>query len=752
MNTKSFVELTKNDNKIAGGKGASLGEMVHARVPVPSGFVVLSGAFERYISETKIGADINAALGKVKHQDIASVERASKKIMAIILGEDIPKDITIEIKAAFNKLDTKFVAVRSSATSEDSASGAWAGQLDTYLNTSEKELLKNVKRCWASLYTPRAIFYRYEKGLNNKSISVAVVIQKMVQSEISGVAFSVHPVTKDRNQMLIEAGYGLGEAIVSGSITPDNYIVLKKENKILDKSISLQVKKLNKAQQGNKWAIVPKKEQGSQKLSDLEILKLSKLVKKIELHYGFPCDIEWAKKGNEFYITQSRPITTLTSLKSIKVNKDDSSRAFISYENPIYPYFYSATSAAPSKKYKGKYLMGGWFVKFRYGTTAIVDAPTSSFKEYGDFFLNLINTKDKEFCNHLFQLGKDLVNLTNELEKINYLDLKTGKNSSLKAFYKKSEDLYAEAIGFGYSLDFALNAYINDEGLNIHELENKYPSFSAIESSELSKIFKIRNKVQSNKAFLNHAHKYSWLKNDYSGEYQMAAQDFLNRKTSLIAKKYVALKLKLTKPNSISEWISFMTMMRDQRKKCNLIMDGLLDRYLQNECAKYGLQRKDAVMLTVKEFEKNKKKGIRKYKGIRTAEVTHHGLEDVTEQVWKKAVKDTLVITESKEIKGVSAMPGLVTGKARIVLSRADFGKIEKGDVLVTSMTRPEFTQVLSQISAIITNEGGVTSHAAIISRELGIPCVIGTHTATKILKDGDLVEVNANTGIIKIL
>jgi pyruvate,water dikinase len=115
-------------------------------------------------------------------------------------------------------------------------------------------------------------------------------------------------------------------------------------------------------------------------------------------------------------------------------------------------------------------------------------------------------------------------------------------------------------------------------------------------------------------------------------------------------------------------------------------------------------------------------------------------------------VKDTLVITKSKEIKGVSAMPGLVTGKARIVLSRADFGKIEKGDVLVTSMTRPEFTQVLSQISAIITNEGGVTSHAAIISRELGIPCVIGTHTATKILKDGDLVEVNANIGIIKIL
>jgi hypothetical protein len=678
MFTKNLNEISKSETPLVGGKGQSLGEMTRAGMPIPAGFVVLSSAFKQFINETEISSEIHGVLRKVKHQDISSVDRASEKIKAIILAEDIPKDIAIEIKTEFKKLGSKFAAVRSSATSEDSADAAWAGQLDTYLNTTEKELLQNIKKCWASLFTPRAIFYRYEKGLNNKSISVAVVIQKMVQSEISGVAFSVHPITKDRNQILIEAGYGLGEAIVSGSITPDNYIVLKKENKIVDKNSSQQVKKLTKATQGNKWVFVQKKDQGSQKLSDLEILKLSNLVKKIELHYGFPCDIEWAKKGNEFYITQSRPITTLTSLKSINVNKDDSNRTFISYENPIYPYFYSATAAAPSKKYKGKYLMGGWFVKFRYGTTAIVDAPTSSFKGYGDNFFNLIITKDKDFCNHLFQLGKDLVNLINKLEKINYLDLRRCKNSPLKAFYKKSEDLYAEAIGFGYSLDFALNAYINDEGLNIHELENKYPSFSAIESSELSKIFKIRNKNQLDKALLNHTHKYSWLKNDYSGEYQMSTEDFLKRKKSLIAKKYVALKLKLTKPSSIADWISFMTMMRDQRKKCNLIMDGLLDRYLQNECAKYGLLRKDAVMLTVNEFEKNKKNSIRKYKGVRTAEVTHHGLEDITEHTWKKAIKETLVISKSKEIKGVSAMPGLVTGKARIVLSRADFGKIEK--------------------------------------------------------------------------
>src|SRR3989344_1509266 len=213
--TRNFKKLNKGNVDLAGGKGASLGEMTQAGISVPQGFVVLSEAFEHFIEKTYLVAEIDAALHKVNHDDISTVEDASENIKALILKAEMPKEIEAEILKQFKALGAKFVAVRSSATSEDSSTAAWAGQLESYLNTTEDKVLENVKRCWASLFTPRAIFYRFEKKLHNVKVSVAVVIQKMVESEVSGIAFSVHPVTQDYNQLIIEAGFGLGEAIVS---------------------------------------------------------------------------------------------------------------------------------------------------------------------------------------------------------------------------------------------------------------------------------------------------------------------------------------------------------------------------------------------------------------------------------------------------------------------------------------------------------------------------------------------------------
>jgi pyruvate,water dikinase len=311
--TKPFKELGRNDAAIAGGKGASLGEMTRARIPVPPGFVVLSGAFEQFIQETDLAAEIDSILESVKHEDINSVEEASEKIKALILSREMPKDIEEEIEQGFKELDAQYVAVRSSATAEDSASAAWAGQLDSFLNTTHAQLLENVKHCWASLFTPRAIFDRFEKNLHTQKISVAVVIQKMVESEISGIAFSVHPVTQDSNQLIIEAGLGLGEAIVSGQITPDSYVVEKDPRRIIDLNISEQERGLYKITGGgNEWKDIPKDEGAKQKLSEEEIMELTEIILGIEKHYGFPCDIEWARENKEFYIVQSRPITTLT--------------------------------------------------------------------------------------------------------------------------------------------------------------------------------------------------------------------------------------------------------------------------------------------------------------------------------------------------------------------------------------------------------------------------------------------------------
>ena len=332
---KFFKDLTKKSVPEAGGKGASLGEMTKAKIPVPPGFVVVASAFDRFLKETQLEEEIIARLKEVKPDDTNSVDRVSNVIRDTIHDRPFPKDLEKEILTAFDKLDSHptlalpsgrggklFVAVRSSATAEDSAIASWAGELETYLNIERKNVTAAVRTCWSSLFTPRAIFYRHEKNLIDHYVSVAVVVQKMVQSEISGIAFTVHPVTEDRDQMIIEAGYGLGEAIVSGQVTPDSYIVSKSEMSIIDINVGTQTKKLirdvkskntfegKEKDVANKWLELGT-EGEKQKLSGKQIIELAKICANIEKHYKFPCDIEWAYESGKFYITQSRPITTL---------------------------------------------------------------------------------------------------------------------------------------------------------------------------------------------------------------------------------------------------------------------------------------------------------------------------------------------------------------------------------------------------------------------------------------------------------
>lgn len=312
MFTKFFQNLSKNDVALAGGKGVSLGEMNQAGIPVPPGFVVTAKAFDEFLKITDLNVELDAILDNINYAAMHTVDDASEKINALILSANIPKEIAAEILKEYHDLGAKLVAVRSSAISEDSADASWAGQLESYLNVVEDNILESVKKCWASLFTPRAIFYRFRKGLHGRPISIAVIIQKMVKSEVSGVAFSVHPVTQDRDQLIIEAGFGLGEAIVQGMITPDSYVVEKSNWNILDKNIAIQEKGIFSVRDGgSEWRNIPKEQSGESALSDKEVIELAKLIVKIEEYFGFPVDVEWAQEKGRFYIVQSRPITTL---------------------------------------------------------------------------------------------------------------------------------------------------------------------------------------------------------------------------------------------------------------------------------------------------------------------------------------------------------------------------------------------------------------------------------------------------------
>ena len=270
----SLQNISAKDALFCGGKGANLGELIKLGLNVPDGFVITTNAYNPF-------------------------------------STDMPNDLEKQILSAFDELGTTYVAVRSSATAEDSLETAWAGQLSTYLFATRETLIENVKKCWNSVNLPRVNAYRKLHNIENEEISVAVVVQSMIPAEVSGIAFTVHPVTINRNEILIEAIYGLGEAIVSGLVTPDTYLVNKSDLSLISKEVNAQSKQIVGYEHGTKEIVIENSIQSIQKLSDAKIKELAKLCLKIENHYKKPQDIEWCLKDDELYILQARPITTL---------------------------------------------------------------------------------------------------------------------------------------------------------------------------------------------------------------------------------------------------------------------------------------------------------------------------------------------------------------------------------------------------------------------------------------------------------
>ncbi len=311
-------EVRRGDVSIAGGKGANLGEMIAVDFPIPQAFIVTADAFEHFITTVGIKDEILKVLSDVKVDEEKSLSSTSKTVREVVRGAKIPWNLEVDIVGAYKKLSEMagdketFVAVRSSATAEDLPEASFAGQQETYLNVHSKEdLLDKVRECWSSLYTPRAIFYREEQGFNHEDVKLAVVVQRMVHSEISGVMFSSDPST-GAPEVLIEAGFGLGESIVGGEITPDTYKVAQDTLEIIAKKISKQTWMYAKNEEGDTMKLtVPEEFQEKQKLREEQIRAVAEIGIRIERHYGAPMDIEWCIEDGDIYIVQARPVTTI---------------------------------------------------------------------------------------------------------------------------------------------------------------------------------------------------------------------------------------------------------------------------------------------------------------------------------------------------------------------------------------------------------------------------------------------------------
>lgn len=345
---KWFSDIKKEDIPTAGGKAANLGEMFDIGLPVPNGFIATAQAYKEFIEVTGLKERINGILNEVNIEDTEDLQKKSELIQEMIMNAPMPKPIKKEILEAYENLnvdnevlraidkktlsmikvgrDNAFVAVRSSAVGEDLPGMSFAGQMTTYLNTKgQNDLIKAVQGCWASLFNARAIFYRIKNNFPNEKVLIAVVVQKQIDSDASGVMFTINPSTNNENEIVIESAFGLGEAIVSGQINPDFYLVDKKTLEIKEKQLKVQGSYIIRDPLTGKTIKkkLPAHLENKQVLSDHEIKKLAEYGIKLEKHYNIPQDVEFAVENKRIFIVQTRPVTTIKKQEEIgKVEKE----------------------------------------------------------------------------------------------------------------------------------------------------------------------------------------------------------------------------------------------------------------------------------------------------------------------------------------------------------------------------------------------------------------------------------------------
>lgn len=315
-----FDEVGKDDVSLVGGKGANLGEMSRAHIPVPPGFIVSTHSYRQFLQDGGLLPRLRALLDGLDVDDSARLQEVADQVREALISADMPPQIIAEIHQAYAQLGRGAVAVRSSATAEDLAEASFAGQQDTFLNIEgEDAVVLAVQRCWASLFEARAIFYREQQGFDHLSVDLAVPVQRMVQAATSGIMFTVEPISSDPSIIVIEAVYGLGEAAVSGEVSPDHYEIAKDGLQILKEETTFQDRQLirnpnaSNGQDPNHWASVDAALQAQPKLTTGQVQELAEIGMRVEQHYGAPQDIEWAWESDCFCLLQTRAVTTITA-------------------------------------------------------------------------------------------------------------------------------------------------------------------------------------------------------------------------------------------------------------------------------------------------------------------------------------------------------------------------------------------------------------------------------------------------------
>ncbi|MFI8677390.1 phosphoenolpyruvate synthase [Bacillus thuringiensis] len=357
-----FQEIENTQLSLVGGKGLNLGELTNIQgIQVPEGFCVTTVGYEKAIEQNEEIQTLLQQLTKLKMEERAQIGEMSKKIREVIMAVEIPTDVVEAVAHYLSRFGNEHAyAVRSSATAEDLPYASFAGQQDTYLNIiGEEAILQHVRKCWASLFTERAVTYRMQNGFEHNQVSICVVVQKMVFPEASGILFTADPITSNRKVLSIDASFGLGEALVSGLVSADNYKVKEgeiSETMIATKKIAIYAVK----EGGTETKQIDPVQQKLQTLSEQQILQLAQIGRQIEAYFGCPQDIEWCLVDDTIYIVQSRPITTLYPIPEVN---DGENHVYISVGHqqmmtdamkPLGLSFFLLTTSAPMRKAGGR--------------------------------------------------------------------------------------------------------------------------------------------------------------------------------------------------------------------------------------------------------------------------------------------------------------------------------------------------------------------------------------------------------------
>jgi len=853
-----------------GGKAQNLGKLTSAGFPVPQGIVIPTYTYESY-TKNKVKNELTLLLESINYDNERNIEEKSKQIKKLILNISFQSKLEKEIIETLQKLDKNSLwAVRSSAAAEDLPEASFAGQQDSFLNVSAEQITTFIKKCWASYWNKRAITYRHNNNINHLSGGIAVVIQRMINADKSGVLFTSDPRGKRKSTMILESIYGLGEAIVSGLVTPDQFAINKQTGKIVKQNINKQTVQIKYLNGKNKTCTVPDEEQNKPSMNPSLIKQLVKLGKQIETYFNTPQDIEWSIENDNIYILQSRPITTIFDSEEILWTRGYGDEYWTDVASPLYvsllgtyledyvlkegaeimgynevlgndlirihnshAYFNANVLEQVFTYYpkfaRTKELLNYFPVKEQ---DRIKNLPTKTFKLLLSQLLIAIRDPDGKMKRTNDAYIKWSKRFLEEMKSFDNADLSTYSYEKLNQTFQQMEQLYLKhyrLIRYGMvSHSIATNLMVKNwlenwlddtNGVLYSKLISGIPGNKTVETNIA--IAKLAQHAQKNTAvkrsleqdtpevFLQKLSQSETWK-PFKKQYDQFMEDYGHRCHT----REVYYPCWIENPELVitllqglisDEHLDFSSIEQQKRKERKQTEKQIFDRikklplgFIKKRIFKIVLEYAQTY-LTFREnqrffldhqhlrqrrlfleygrrFHKNDliddtldifflpkerifdiaadKRSLDETRLLKEKDSFFKNQGKLPPKFIKGSTEfdDTIIYDEnSMQITGVGCSPGIITGTVRIVTSISEIGTIQKNDILVTRNTDPAWTPVFKKLAGLITETGGILSHGAVVSREYTIPAITAVKQATTLLKNGQQITLDGNTGIIYI-